>query len=246
MIKGTTNGAIKPTTVPGEKPNGNGNNSFMGPTRPDILVSDYSGPEENPGVTGGVEDEFDKNEVLNSYYRLMQDVIKGYSANPLETDWGKSLLDAYGVKGYNAGQGVKATAAAENAGNIDSYAVANAERQRVATLGQGIEAINGMNAERNANLINLLNNIGVNTQTLLGLSDPATPATVVNKIPTPAELAQYMQGYYNQASKSGQYETEQDALNAVADMMRSSEEFSYIPYYLYWEAMKYIKENNGI
>ena len=192
-------------------------------------------------------DTYSSDKAIQAYYDMMQQVMKSYTANPLETDWGKQMLEAYGIKADDAATGVKATAAAENSGNVDSYAVANAERQRLAKLGQGIEAINGMNAERNNNLINLLNNIGVNTQTLLGLeASTTTPTTVVNKIPTAAELAEYMQGYYNQASKSGQYESDQAALNAVADMMRSSEEFGHIPYYLFWEAMKNVKDKNEI
>lgn len=105
------------------------------------------------------------------------EVQKELFKNPLETDWGKALLDAYGVKGYNAGQGVKATTAAENAGNIDSYAAANAERQRAAKLGQGVEAIMGLNEQRNSNLLSFLNNLGVNTSAMFGSSESTTDSS---------------------------------------------------------------------
>lgn len=208
------------------------------PIKPDNTT--VSEPETD---TSSETDTYSSDKAIQKFYDMMNTAINSFTANPLETDWGKQMLEAYGIKADDSATGVKASAAAENSGNVDSYAVANAERQRIAKLGQGIEAINGMNAERNNNLINLLNNIGVNTQTLLGLE---TPTTVVNKIPTAAELAEYMQGYYNQASKSGQYESDQAALNAVADMMRSSDEFGYIPYYLFWEAMKNVKDKNEI
>lgn len=95
------------------------------------------------------------------------DIMKEAMANPLETDWGKGILDYYGVLGENSANAVNAATAAENSGNIDSYAAANAERQRVAKLGQGIQSVMGMSTERFNNMIAGLNSIGVNTDFLL-------------------------------------------------------------------------------
>lgn len=88
--------------------------------------------------------------------------------NPLETDWGKGILDYYGVLGDNSANAVNADTAAENGGNIDSYAAANAERQRLSKLGQGVSTVYGMNAERVNNMLSVLNSIGVNTNELFG------------------------------------------------------------------------------
>ncbi len=90
------------------------------------------------------------------------------SGNPLETEWGKSILDYYGLLGDQSANAVNAATAGENAGNIDSYAAANAERQRLSKLGQGISAVSGMSTDRVNNMLSVLNSIGVNTNELFG------------------------------------------------------------------------------
>lgn len=106
---------------------------------------------------------------FRTYLQNMADSIYAEAQkNPLETDWGKGILDYYGVLGSESANAVNAETAAENAGNIDSYAAANAERQRIAKLGQGINTISGMSNDRVTNMINVLNSIGVNTNDLFG------------------------------------------------------------------------------
>lgn len=108
----------------------------------------------------------------DDFAKWLQDVrdvvMKEAQANPLETDWGKGILDYYGVLGDNSANAVNAATAGENAGNIDSFAAANAERQRVSKLGQGIQSVMGMSAERFNNMISGLESIGVNTERLFG------------------------------------------------------------------------------
>lgn len=89
-----------------------------------------------------------------------------YNENPLETDYGKAILDYYGVLGENSANAVNAATAGENAGNIDSFAAANAERQRLSRYGQAVQNIYGMSSERAKNVNDLLSNLGVNMNEL--------------------------------------------------------------------------------
>ena len=129
------------------------------------------------GQAGEAHDNYMSNsqtasDYVADYAQFLQDirdVIMGEAqANPLETDWGKSILDYYGVLGENSANAVNAATAGENAGNIDSFAAANAERQRMSRYGQGVQTIMGMSTERFNNMINGLNSIGVNTDILFG------------------------------------------------------------------------------
>lgn len=52
----------------------------------------------------------------------------------------QGIMDAYQLKGGNAARGEQASGAANNAGNIDSYAQANANRQQLAFTTAGIES----------------------------------------------------------------------------------------------------------
>lgn len=52
----------------------------------------------------------------------------------------QTIMDAYQLKGGNAARGEQASGAANNAGNIDSYAQANANRQQLAFTTAGIES----------------------------------------------------------------------------------------------------------
>ena len=90
--------------------------------------------------------------------------------NPLETDWGKAIMSQYGLDGDVAAKSEWADAAASNGGNIDSFAEANARRQRLSYLNSGVNAVNEASTQRFSNMIGALEKMGVNTQQLLGIS----------------------------------------------------------------------------
>lgn len=52
----------------------------------------------------------------------------------------QGIMNAFQLQGNNAARGEQATGAANNAGNIDSYAQANANRQQLAFTSKGLEA----------------------------------------------------------------------------------------------------------
>lgn len=52
----------------------------------------------------------------------------------------QGIMNSFQLQGNNAARGEQATGAANNAGNIDSYAQANANRQQLAFTSKGIEA----------------------------------------------------------------------------------------------------------
>lgn len=122
-----------------------------------------------------------QNELLsNSRYAKSRDAedrktylgfINDYkNQNPLETDWGKAIMSQYGLDGDVAAKSEWADAAASNGGNIDSFAEANARRQRLSYLNSGVNAVNEASNQRFSNMIGALEKMGVNTQQLLGIS----------------------------------------------------------------------------
>ncbi len=140
----------------------------------DDLMSFISGMQNQAGEGHDIYkgQMLSASDYTDDFAKWLQDVrdivMKEVQANPLETDWGKGILDYYGVLGDNSANAVNAATAGENAGNIDSFAAANAERQRVSKLGQGIQSVMGMSTERFNNMIAGLESIGVNTERLFG------------------------------------------------------------------------------
>lgn len=69
------------------------------------------------------------------------------------------IMDAYQLKGNNAARGEQASGAANNAGNIDSYAQANANRQQLAFTTAGIESALAAANQNQANWQNVYNSM---------------------------------------------------------------------------------------
>lgn len=99
---------------------------------------------------------------------------------PLEADWAKQLLSYYGIESGEAADGARAAGAADNGGNIDSYAAANAERQRLSKLNAGVNSISGMSQNRFNNMLSTLESIGVNTANLFGVEQKNVQAALEN------------------------------------------------------------------
>ena len=71
----------------------------------------------------------------------------------------QGIMDAYQLKGNNAARGEQASGAANNAGNIDSYAQANANRQQLAFTTAGIESALAAANQNQANWQNVYNSM---------------------------------------------------------------------------------------
>lgn len=113
--------------------------------------------------SNAVYDFIDK---FNTRYDDLYKEIKEF--DPLASDWAKSLMSYYGIESGAAADSARASGAADNAGNVDSYAAANAERQRLSKLNAGISAISGMSNERFANMLSTLEGLGANVTDLFG------------------------------------------------------------------------------
>ena len=87
-------------------------------------------------------------------YDDLQGYIKNTSA--VDTPEGKSIMSYYNGLGGQAAKGATANAAGANAGNIDSYSAANANRQQLSYLNSGTQA--ALN-QKNSNVGNLLSTI---------------------------------------------------------------------------------------
>lgn len=115
---------------------------------------------------------------LESLYKDLYNDQKNY--NPLEADWAKELLSYYGIESGEAADNARASGAADNAGNVDSYAAANAERQRLSTLNAGVNSVSGMSQNRFNNMLSTLQSLGVDTTNLFGVEQQNVQAALEN------------------------------------------------------------------
>lgn len=107
----------------------------------------------------------------DAHEKYYTDLVESYkSQNPLETDWGKAILSQYGIDGDSAANAEYADAASSNGGNIDSYAEANARRQKLSYINSGINAVNDASNQRFSNMLGALEKMGVNTANLFGIA----------------------------------------------------------------------------
>lgn len=106
----------------------------------------------------------------DAHEKYYTDLVADYkSQNPLETDWGKAIMAQYGLDGDSAASAELADSASSNGGNIDSYAEANARRQKLSYLNSGINAVNDASNQRFSNMLSALEKMGVDTANLLGI-----------------------------------------------------------------------------
>jgi hypothetical protein len=105
---------------------------------------------------------------VNENYRKLIDSVNNLENinNPLQTQWGKDIMEVFGVKGKNAADNEVATVAAGNSGNIDSFAAANAKRQQKAFSVSGIQAVEAARQQRISDVRAILSDMGVNTQNI--------------------------------------------------------------------------------
>lgn len=127
-------------------------------------------PSTDPGVqradnlTGMISGAVGNSQSLyGDYYN------QAMNFDPTKTDWGKAILSYYGIESGAAANGANASGAAENAGNVDSYAAANAQRQRLATLNQGINAVSSVANQKFSSALQGLQAMGVDVNALLGI-----------------------------------------------------------------------------
>ena len=146
-------------------------NSATGVAKQEVTM-----PSVNP--TGGTRVVSPDNDADKEYNKQISDSISDIEAkygdlysHIKETDYTqkpyyKTIMESYGIAGDDAADAESASGAGANSGNLDSYAAANARRQRLAFKNAGQSAaLAAYNAEI-GNLLNTLNSLGVNVNDL--------------------------------------------------------------------------------
>lgn len=117
-------------------------------------------------ITGKVNDLYgiqkSDREKMAGKYDTLEDY--NYNHNPYESDIGKSIMEDYKFKGKTASDNAVASGGADNGGNIDSYASANANRQQLAFTNAGKQAVLNDFNTRISNAKEILYNLGVYQQ----------------------------------------------------------------------------------
>ena len=81
--------------------------------------------------------------------------------NPFDTDTARAIMNYYNMLGGNAAGDAVASGGGDNAGNIDSYAAANANRQQLAFTNAGTSAVNQNYNDKINNMLNTLRSLGI-------------------------------------------------------------------------------------
>lgn len=107
----------------------------------------WNGYVKDNGLNKTLKNQFsdDKNKYYDMVERLWalnnddkKELFDEYKKSPFSTDEAKEIMKYFGIEADNAALNVAANAAASNGGNIDSFAAANARRNRQATISRGL------------------------------------------------------------------------------------------------------------
>lgn len=102
----------------------------------------------------------DRDMMIGKYGKLED---TAYS-NPFETDEAKAILGQYDLKAMQGRENEKASGAASNGGNIDSFAAANALRQQASLINKGQMAVLDAHNNKINNVKGILADMGVYLQ----------------------------------------------------------------------------------
>ncbi len=135
----------------------------------DNAFNDYI---ERSGTTRSKSTAVDQeNEGLFKKYNEVYDGL--LKSNPFETEEGKAILAKYDLAGLKGRENEVASGGADNGGNIDSFAAANALRQQAALVNQGqLTAIEAHN-QKIENARALLSDMGVNIDRVFNQDETA-------------------------------------------------------------------------
>lgn len=97
------------------------------------------------------------------------------NVDPTSTGYGKNILSGYGIAADEAYKGTLGGNAEDNGGNVDSFAAANANRQKAAVLSQGYGDVlgyyNAIAGQANQHAVNKGNTVGAYLAQLQGNID---------------------------------------------------------------------------
>ena len=128
---------------------------------PAVLDSAFTDYVSRSGLTRTKEKAVDQeNEALFKKYTQEYEDLK--ETNPFTTEEAKSILAKYDLAGLQARDNEAASGGADNSGNIDSFAAANALRQQSALVNQGQQVVLQQYQQKLDHARNLLSDMGVN------------------------------------------------------------------------------------
>ena len=128
---------------------------------PTVLDSAFTDYVSRSGLTRTKEKAVDQeNEALFKKYTQEYEDLK--ETNPFTTEEAKSILAKYDLAGLQARDNEAASGGADNSGNIDSFAAANALRQQTALVNQGQQVVLQQYQQKLDHARNLLSDMGVN------------------------------------------------------------------------------------
>ena len=130
------------------------------------VYSAYTGAG-NANAYGGVDYNAQMSKTISDLEAQYRDLYnRQTNGDYTKTPYYETIRQKYGLEGDNAANAEAATSAGSNAGNLDSYAAANARRQRLAYENAAqTAALNAYNSEIN-NMLQTLSQLGVNVNDL--------------------------------------------------------------------------------
>ena len=164
-------------------------------------------------------------EKMAGKYDTLEDY--NYNHNPYESEIGKSIMEDYKFKGKTASDNAVASGGADNGGNIDSYAAANANRQQLAFTNAGKQAVLNDFNTRITHAKDILNNLGVYQQN----QDKGMQTTIG----------------LHQTEEQRVFENDETKKNNQVDRdVKTSEVTGYVPESMSYANNPYIDENGNV
>ncbi len=147
-------------------------------------ANDYNGVKGNATYNDRMESSSKKSDeqynqlnehnayVRNEYEKLLALANTPYSESEEYKTAMKAVMPYYDYAGYKASYGVAADGASTNSGNVDTFAAANAARQRNAQISQGAQMAYQLGLapyqQRIENINNILSSIGAQRESITG------------------------------------------------------------------------------
>lgn len=180
-------------------------------------------------ITGKINDLYgiqkSDREKMAGKYDTLEDY--NYNHNPYESEIGKSIMEDYKFKGKTASDNAVASGGADNSGNIDSYAAANANRQQLAFTNAGKQAVLNDFNTRITHAKDILNNLGVYQQN----QDKGMQTTIG----------------LHQTEEQRVFENDETKKNNQVDRdVKTSEVTGYVPESMSYANNPYIDENGNV
>ena len=188
----------------------------------DRLLSQLETEKANGGIDKGMYDYL-KNQYVTADQKYNNELDTNYNeyknTNAFSTDRAKEIMKNYQAQGYEKASNEIASGAAENGGNLDSFAASNALRQQLSFTNEGAKMVLQENETRQDRLLNYLDRMKANAEGYYAKTDKLATDDLNFKTTIGGRIA----NVYGQINANEQAERDRQAAAALQAQQAASE-----------------------